>query len=104
MKNYLEIKDDVYYICKRLKELDKSYIVLYNLDKKVYEVHSLEQKDSYCFTVPFEILDARTIYYALKTRSDRRDKIIEEIEKNNEINYKKQIKQQVNLLKEAICQ
>lgn len=104
MINYLEIKDDVYYIDKRLKEIDDSYILLFNLDKKTYEVHSLMQKDSYCFTVPYQQLDERTLFYALKTRSDRRDKIIEEIEKNNEETYKKQIKQQVNLLKEAICQ
>ena len=102
--NYLKIDNDVYYICSRLKEIDESYFVLYNLDKNVYEVHSSLQKDSYCFTVPFSVLDQRTLFYALKTRSDRRDKIIEEIEKNNEETYKKQIKQQVNLLKEAICQ
>ena len=104
MKNYLEIKDDVYYICQRLKEIDMSYFVLFNLSNKKYEIHSSEQKDSYCFTVPFDLLDERTISYALKTRSERRDKIIEEIEKNNMENYNKMIKEQVNLLKEALCQ
>ena len=104
LKNYLDIKDDVYYICQRLKEIDRSYYVLFNLDRKKYEIHSNEQKDTYCFTVPFDQLDERTLFYSLKTRSDRRDKIIKEIEKSNEENYKKLIKEQVNLLKEAICQ
>lgn len=104
LKNYLEIKDDVYYICDRLKEIDDSYIVLFNLDNLRYEIHSKGQKSSYCFTVPFDSLDERTLSYALRTRSERRDKIIEEIEKSNEELYKKQIKQQVNLLREAICQ
>ena len=104
LKNYLEIKDDVYYICDRLKEIDDSYIVLFNLDNLRYEIHSKGQKSSYCFTVPFDSLDERTLSYALRTRCERRDKIIEEIEKSNEELYKKQIKQQVNLLREAICQ
>lgn len=103
MVNYQEIKDDVYYICDRLKEIDESYYVLYNLSKNCYEVHSSLQKNSYCFVVPFDELDERTLAFARRTRSDRRDKLIEEIEKNNEEVYKKQIKQQVNLLKEAIC-
>lgn len=103
MLNYLEIKDDVYYICDRLKEIDESYFVLYNLSKKCYEVHSSNQKNSYCFEVPYSVLDERTLVFASRTASSRRDKLIEEIEKNNEEVYKRQIKQQVNLLKEAIC-
>ena len=104
LKNYLEIKDDVYYICDRLKEIDDSYIVLFNLDNLRYEIHSKGQKSSYCFTVPFDSLDERTLSYALRTRSERRDKIIEEIEKNNMENDNKMIKEQVILLKEALCQ
>ena len=103
MLNYLEIKDDVYYICDRLKEIDESYFVLYSLSKKCYEVHSSNQKNSYCFEVPYSVLDERTLIFAHRTASSRRDKLIEEIEKNNEEVYKRQIKEQVNLLKEAIC-
>lgn len=103
MLNYLEIEDDVYYICDRLKEIDESYFVLYNLSKKCYEVHSSNQKNSYCFEVPYSVLDERTLVFARRTASSRRDKLIEEIEKNNEEVYKRQIKEQVNLLKEAIC-
>ena len=103
MKNYIEIEDDVFYIRQRLKEIDKSYIILYNLTRKCYEVHSSEQKDSYCFTIPYDFLDDRTIDYAIKTRSENRDKIIKEIEKNNEDVYNKQIKNQIKMLKEALC-
>ena len=102
MKNYLEINDDVYFICQRIKEIDKSYHILYNLSRHCYEVHSFEQKDSYCFSVPFGQLDERTLQFAYRTRRENQDKIIREIEKSNENLYKKQLKEQVNMLKEAI--
>lgn len=104
MKNYLEIEEDVYFICLRLREIDKSYRVLYNLARQCYEVHSFEQsKSSYCFTVPYSQLDERTVLFALKTRSENRDKLIAEIEKNNQDVYDRQIKTQVKMLREALC-
>lgn len=102
MINYCEIKDDVYFVAQRLKEIDKSYYIIFNLSKKCYEVHSSEQKDSYCFTIPYTQLDERTLHFALKTRRENQDKIIKEIEKNNEDLYNKQLKNQIKLLKEAI--
>lgn len=104
MKNYLKIEGDVFFIDKRLKEIDKSYFILFNLQKGVYEIHSNDQpKSSYCFTCPYPVLDERTIDFALKTRAQNRDKIIEEIERDNQLAYNKAIKNQVNLLKEALC-
>ena len=35
---YLQVKDDVYFIGERLKEIDENYIILYNLEKNAYEV------------------------------------------------------------------
>lgn len=102
LKNYFEINDDVYFISQRIKELDRSYHILYNLTRHCYEVHSFEQSDGYCFTVPFQELDERTLQFAHKTRRENQDKIIKEIEKNNEDLYKKQLKEQVKMLKEAI--
>ena len=103
MKNYLEIKNDVYFICQRLRDIDDSYFLLYNLDRQAYEVHSSAQgRDSFCFTVPYEQLDARTIEFALKTSAHRRDELIKEIEKNNQLVYERELKRQVNLLKEAL--
>lgn len=100
---YLKIEDDVYYISNRLKEIDEKYVILYNLDKKVYEVHISGERDSYCFTVPYSELDERTLFYALKSASSRRDEIIKEIEENNQKLYEKSIKDQVKKIKEALC-
>lgn len=104
MKNLVEIKNDCYFIDRRLKEIDKSYQIFFNLARGTYEVHSSEQeKNSYCFTIPFDTLDERTIFYARKTRSENRDKIIKEIEENNLKIEKNNEKMQINALKELIC-
>ena len=104
MKKLIKIDNDVFFITQRLKEIDDSYEVYYNLQIRCYEVHSSKQsKNSFCFKVPYSSLDERTLQYALKTRSENRDKIIAEIEKYNLSLYEKNVKKQVNLLKEILC-
>lgn len=104
MKNLIKIYNDCYFIANRLKEIDKSYEIYYNLNRNCYEVHSNQQaKSSYCFTVPFRELDERTLDYAIKTLSTNRDKIIKEIEENNRLVTNRNMKNQVNALKEIIC-
>lgn len=104
MKNLVKVENDNFFIDKRLKEIDESYMIYYNLKEQCYEVHSLEQqKNSYCFRVPYNCLDERTILYAKKTRAENRDKLIKEIEESNRLLYEKNIKNQVNLFKEALC-
>ena len=104
MKHLIKIENDVYFICQRLKEIDESYEVYYNLLTKSYEVHSNAQiKNSYCFKVPFDVLDERTLWHARKTSIENRDKIIAEIEKENYLLEQKNIKKQVEMLKEALC-
>ncbi|MBR6788459.1 MAG: hypothetical protein IKM44_01480 [Clostridia bacterium] len=64
------VTDDLYFIASRLKEIDPTYYVVYNLIKLRYEVHSKEQRgNTLCFVVPYGNLDARTIEYAKRTRN-----------------------------------
>ena len=104
MSKLINISSDNYFISQRLKEIDKSYQIFFNIASNSYEVHSSDQcKNSFCFKVPYSTLDERTLLYAKKTRSENRDKLIAEIEKSNEILYERNIKKQVDLLKEIIC-
>ncbi|MBO5395177.1 MAG: hypothetical protein J6A28_04705 [Clostridia bacterium] len=103
MRGLIKIESDVFFIVQRLKEVDSSYEVYYNLHAKSFEVHSTEQhKSSYCFKVPFERLDSRTIDYAKKTRAENRDKLIAEIERNNLLLYEKKLRENVEILKEML--
>lgn len=66
----IKITDDVFFIASRLKEVDPTYYVVYDPDRRRYEVHSDGQRgNSLCFVVPYDRLDARTIDYALRTRN-----------------------------------
>ena len=102
-KDYVIIKCDCWFIAQRLKEIDSSYYIVFNLSNQKYEVHSyLQAKNSYCFTLPFNELDERTLNFALKTRRENQDQLIKEIEENNRVIYEKNIKEQINTLKEAL--
>lgn len=103
MKNLINIFTDPFFICERLKEIDKSYFVMFDLKEKKYQLHSSEQKgNSYCLTFPFEGLDARAVEHAKKTRVENEEKIIEEIDRENKRLEKKLIKDEINRLKEAL--
>ncbi len=81
----IKIDSDVFEITKRLKAIDNSYFVLFNTLKNCYELHSENQPHtSFCLTLAFNCLDERTINLTLKTRSENRKILFEEIEKNNQ--------------------
>ncbi len=99
----IKITTDVFFIIEQLKELDPSYYVLFNTETGKYEVHSsMQSGSSYCFSVPFDSLDARTVDHALKTRIANKDKIIAEIDKENELMMKRAVKEELNNLEEAL--
>lgn len=82
------IEDSVYEIPKRLKEYDESFFVAFNNRNGKFEVHSTDNLfETYCLTVPFNELDARTI--DLVKRNDTKNKGAREIERElNEHNEK----------------
>jgi hypothetical protein len=81
----IEIQKDIYFINSRLKELDKDYQIYFNTKKDKFEVHNEEQiGGSYCLTVPYSLLDERTVNLVRKTRIENRKKLFAEIERDNE--------------------
>jgi len=103
MKKQKVIKSDVFDICKRIKELDESYYIVYNFDRNRFEVHSNAQRgSSFCFVIPYEQLDARTIEHARRTNIARKDKLIEEIDKANEKRLADIKKETFNHLREVL--
>lgn len=102
-KNLITINEDCFFISQRLKEIDNSYFLVFNLFTKKYEVHSSLQFNTYCFTIPYDTLDERTLFWANRTRRENSDRLIKEIEQNNQKIYEQNIKKQVEILKEALC-
>ena len=103
MKNHIVIENDNLYILERLKEIDESYFIVYNTLTSKFEVHSSGQiGGTYCFTIPYSTLDERTIDFAKKTRVERRDEIIKEIDRVNEKREKEVYKEAINHIKEVL--
>jgi len=80
----IKITEDVFDISNRLKEIDSNYFVVFNTKKQKFEIHNKSQKNTYCLTVLNKSLDSRTITQTLKSRRERFNKILQEIEDNNQ--------------------
>ncbi len=91
-----EIKNDVFNIANRLKEINKNYIVYFNTEIRKYELY--HEKHGYVLTFPYDELDSRSIEYTLSTRADRIDvkKYIEDIDHYNENLEKKRLEAQID--------
>jgi len=79
------VNSNVFDIPRRLKEIDEGYFVLFNPDNQKYEIHHSGQKDNtYCFTIPYDELDARTIDLVYKTKIENFRANLEEMKRKNE--------------------
>ncbi len=77
------IENDTNHIAERIRDIEDGYFILQDNVSGDYEVHSTENiGDTYCFTVPYDSLDARTLEYCRYTSTGRNAVAI--IEKKNE--------------------
>ena len=83
MKNLIVIKNDVFNISKRLKKIDKNYILVRNISSKCFEIH-FKKVGNLQLKVPYNNLDYRTLEYVRKTRTDNIKAVFDEIDKYNE--------------------
>lgn len=82
-KGYV-VKNDLYDIAKRLKEIDDGYFIFFNYRKKRYEIHSTKQVgSSLALVVPYNVLDGRTLTLVRQTSIERMDRIMEENRRKN---------------------
>lgn len=83
---FIQVVSDPFDITNRIREIEDEHFILYNRYEKRFEVHSTAQpiRQTYCFTVPFDTLDNRTLEYCRETNiAMRGDKIEQEIEERN---------------------
>ena len=103
MKNSFEIDSDCLEIVRRIKSIDEDYFVMFNTQKKTFQLHHRAQRGStYCLTFPFDTLDERAYFFVLKTRVQNSDKIFAEMEKQNAQLEKAVSKQVLNEFLESI--
>ena len=98
MKSLVKIEKDLFSIADRLKEIDGRYEVYRNTLAHRFEVYV---ERALQFVVPFQKLDARTLEFARKTRIERAEKIIKEMD---EINARIEKQKEKKILENALCQ
>ena len=98
MKSLVKIEKDLFSIADRLKEIDGRYEVYRNTLAHRFEVYV---EKALQFVVPFQKLDARTLEFARKTRIERAEKIIKEMD---EINARIEKQKEKEILENALCQ
>ena len=80
-----EVTNDLFDIAFRLKSINPNYKVYYNRETDKFEVHdtSKPQGNTLAFVVPYSELDARTITFALYTRTENAERIFREVDDHN---------------------
>ncbi len=98
MKSLVKIEKDLFSIADRLKEIDGRYEVYRNTVAHRFEVYV---ERALQFVVPFQKLDARTLEFARKTRIERAEKILKEMD---DINARIERQKEKEILESALCQ
>lgn len=85
----ITIKNDLFDIEKRLKEISPDYGVVFNTDNQKFEI---TVKGESRVILPFDNLDERALRHAYYTRSENVFNVVRDLEKENEENKKNGLK------------
>lgn len=77
------INDDMFGVCRRLKSIDDGYFVFLNYKTGKLEVHNAHDAPTLCLVLPYDTLDERTVRHVLKTRRERINEMLAQIERDN---------------------
>ena len=99
----VNIKTDTYFITERLKEIDNGYFVVFNTNSEKFEIHHKDQGlNTFCLSLPYDCLDERVVDLVEKTQIEHIEKLIAEIDKENERKEAQKNKEIINKLKENL--
>ncbi|MFI3229041.1 MAG: hypothetical protein R3Y23_02610 [Bacillota bacterium] len=97
----MKIVNDVFDIARRVREVDRSYNIKFCNRTNKFKLYG-DPRNSYILTLPYDRLDARTVEFVRKTRVERLDAIIEEIEENNRKLEASAMKEALNATEEQL--
>ena len=95
MKEKIEISKDIFDVSHRLKKIDRDYCLVYDRDKKVYEVYI---GNLFCFKIG-KNLDNLALKKAYLTHIRNKKKLLEKIEQDNMLLRQKELEQVKNKAK-----
>lgn len=79
----IKIEEDLFDVVSRIKEIDDGYFVLFDDVKGMYEIHNINQQDTYCLTYPYNGFDSRAVDIVLYSNINNIDNIVGDIDNNN---------------------
>lgn len=79
----IKIESDIFDIVDRIKDIDEGYIIVYDDIKNKFEIHNMNQINTYCFTSKYDTIDSRIIKEILELNISNIDTIIDDIDRNN---------------------
>lgn len=86
----IRIKNDLYDIADRIKEINPDYEIFYDTEKEKF----ILMKGKFVSSIlPYKTLDARTLDYVYETRPENSDKLLSEIDSYNERKRRDSVKQ-----------
>lgn len=92
-----EVTADLYGISWRIREIDPDYRIWYSYRKRRYEIHHLGQRGgTYALTVPYRVLDERTLRLVRRTRAENAAEFIRETERRNAALKKETVRKAAN--------
>lgn len=81
----IKISNDAFNIAERIKALNPHYFIVFNTKKQLFEVHNAKQhSNTFCITCE-NGLNFNVINKLRKTRIENIEKLIKEIEINNQL-------------------
>jgi len=103
MKRIFVVDSDSLDIVQRLREIDKSYYLVFDVDVKKFCLYAkVGDSFDHCLTFPYEVIDERMIDLTLKTRVQNSDALFEEIEQENERLNRRIVSTTINAFKESL--
>ncbi len=84
----IRVLDDLFSVADRIKSIDDKYEIYYNGESGKFEVYN-SADGSRQLVIPYDCLDSRAVDYVRKTRIERMDELIAEIELANAVAEKK---------------
>lgn len=101
MRHLTEIREDVFDIAERLKEIDPSYRIFYDGGKQRFLLFG-GREQGFIMALPFDRLDARTVEHVKKTRIERLRQVLSEMEQHNKRQEERALREAKSTAKEHL--
>ena len=85
----IKIKNDLFDIAARMREIDPAYEIYFDTDLQKYVVWAFGIRQT---VLPYDELDIRALEYIIRTRRENAEKVLQEIDEYNRRREREEVK------------